>query len=76
MGVKDYFMGPLGWDPEDWETAWVDLETMMPSLFAQNMTVYRYMRLTPREAVDEIVRHPDFQYLRPAWEQYKQEGDG
>jgi hypothetical protein len=75
-GVKTYFMGPLGWDPEDWELAWIDLETKMPSLFGQNMTVYRYLGLSPKEAVEEIVRHPDYQYLRPAWEAYKQEGDG
>lgn len=71
--VKSYFMGPLGWDPEDWRMAWVDPETMMPSLFGQNMTVYRYMGLTPMEAVEELVRHPDYQYLRPDWERYKRE---
>ena len=65
--LKEIFTGPLGYDPEDWKCAWVDVETNMPSEFGQLMTVYRYLGMTPGEAVDTLVKHPDWEYLSEDW---------
>jgi hypothetical protein len=65
--LREIFMGPVGWDPEDFDTAWVEdasgFDFARPSMFAQLMTVYRYLGKTPQEAVDLLKEHPDYRYL-------------
>lgn len=67
--LKEIFTGPLAWDDDEFWHEWVDYDMGMPfpSEFAQLMIVYRYSGMTPSEAVDTLVRHPDYEYLAQDW---------
>ena len=53
--VRELFMGPLGWDPEDWDSSFGQ-----PDLVYDLFVHYRISGLTPLEAVKTFVKHPDF----------------
>lgn len=65
--LRELFMGPMGWDPEDFDSAWIT-EDDRPSMFAQLMIVYRYTGLTPEQAIETLIKHPDYQYCAEYWE--------
>ena len=61
--LREIFMGPIGWDPEDFDGAW-SREDGMPSMFCQLMVVYRHLEMTPMEAVQMLGEHPNYKYLK------------
>lgn len=61
--LREIFMGPLGWDPEEFDGAWTRSNDL-PSMFCQLMVVYRYLGMTPSDAVDMLLMHPDYAYLK------------
>lgn len=64
---RDLMMGPVGWDPEDWDEEMAATDdgegASGPSLFCQLITVYRYQGMTPVAALRTLLEHPDFEYL-------------
>lgn len=65
--VYEYCTGPLGWESYEWRAEMDSNGAACPTMFAQLLTVYRFRGLTPEQAMDELVLHPDYSTFAKAW---------
>lgn len=64
LQFRELMMGPIGWDPEDWDA---EVEDGLHSQFVQLIIVYRFQGLTPIAAVRTLLKHPDFDHLEEGY---------
>lgn len=75
--LEEIFTGPLAWESDEFWREWINYDAGLPfpSEFAQLMTTYRYLDATPGEAVDMLVKHPDYDYLAEDWKETNRNDD-